>query len=321
MDSIKENDKRISGMIILNKGIGISSRKEIDNVGRVLNVKTGHIGTLDPEATGVLPVLLGNTCKLSKYLIEHDKEYIVKMQFGYETDTLDLEGEKIFKDNEQDIKALINSDNISKVILKVNSFKGKYNQIPPIFSAKKYNGQKLYDIAKKDYDRAYDIAKLKAKEIEIYDIADLKVDYENYILEFKVKCSSGTYIRSLVRDIAYSINLHATMVMLKRTKVDIFDIKDALKLDDIFNMNSNNIFINDLPENERNRMKNVLESNIVSEEKILKTITNNIFELKEHRYSAFLNGLTTKTVKKDGIYLVYLKEKLIGLRKYKKRRT
>ena len=186
MDSIKENDKRISGMIILNKGIGISSRKEIDNVGRILNVKTGHIGTLDPEATGVLPVLLGNTCKLSKYLIEHDKEYMVKMQFGYETDTLDLEGEKIFKDNEKDIKALINADNIQKVILKVNSFKGKYNQIPPIFSAKKYNGQKLYDIAKKDYDRAYDIAKLKAKEIEIYDIADLKVDYENYILEFKV---------------------------------------------------------------------------------------------------------------------------------------
>ena len=120
MDSIKENDKRISGMIILNKGIGISSRKEIDNVGRILNVKTGHIGTLDPEATGVLPVLLGNTCKLSKYLIEHDKEYIVKMQFGYETDTLDLEGEKIFKDNEQDIKVLINADNIQKVILKVN---------------------------------------------------------------------------------------------------------------------------------------------------------------------------------------------------------
>lgn len=321
MDSIKDNNKRISGMIILNKGIGISSRKEIDNVGRVLNVKTGHIGTLDPEATGVLPVLLGNTCKLSKYLIEHDKEYIVKMQFGYETDTLDLEGEKIFKDNEQDIKDLINSDNIPKVILKVNSFKGKYNQIPPIFSAKKYNGQKLYDIAKKDYDRAYDIAKLKSKEIEIYDISDLKVDYEKYILEFKVKCSSGTYIRSLVRDIAYSINLHATMVMLKRTKVDIFDIKDAIKLDDIFNMNSNNIFIKDLPENEKIRIKNILEFNIVSEEKILKTITNNIFELKEYRYSAFLNGLTTKTVKKDGIYLVYLKDKLIGLRKYKKRRT
>lgn len=292
-----------NGLILVYKRKGKTSRNVVENISKKYGVKAGHIGTLDPMAKGLLPVLVGNTCKLSKYLMEHDKTYLVEMKFGYNTETLDFEGEileedKLFRENN-----IVDNEFFDMIIMAMKKELGSKKQIPPIYSAKKLNGKKLYEIARKDKEKAIEMAKEKAKEITIYNMYDISLkelwdnNPKDIVLSFKVECSSGTYIRSLVRDIAENMGTIAIMTDLRRISVG----------------NYNNI-IEDIDEN-------IEEEEIIlkkyTEEEVLKDNFKNNINLDKDRKKAFLVGLSTRVNKdkyNDGIYLVNIEGEVIGLR-------
>lgn len=181
----------MDGIILINKPKEWTSHDIVNKVKKILNEKVGHTGTLDPMATGVLPLLVGKGTLCSKYLINHNKTYKVKLELGKETDTADTEG-KIVEEKEVTNKML------EKTVIKevLNKFLGKQEQIPPIYSAIKVNGKKLYEYARKGQT-----VKIKPRQIEIYSIELLSIDKKLKQIEFEVSCSKGTYIRSLCEDI------------------------------------------------------------------------------------------------------------------------
>lgn len=182
----------MNGIIIVNKPQGFTSQDVVSKIKKILNEKkAGHTGTLDPLATGVLPVLLGNSTKLSKYLIEHDKTYVAKIHLGQKTETGDNEGKVI---EEKGVPEL----SVSKVEDILNSFLGKQKQLPPMYSAIKVNGKKLYE-----YARNGEIADIPEREIEVYSIS--LISFVNNEIEFEAKVSKGTYIRTLCEDIAKAL--------------------------------------------------------------------------------------------------------------------
>lgn len=190
--------------------------------------KIGHMGTLDPMAEGVLPIAVGNSTKMFDYFLNKKKSYIATFEFGYETDTLDATG-----------KIINNSNNIPSVedVKKVlNGFIGKNNQMPPKYSAKNINGKRAYELARKNID-----FNLKPKEIEIFEFKYLS-NQENKF-EFEITCSSGTYIRSLCRDLAYSLNTFATMTKLIRTSSGKFNLENSVTLESLLNSNIENYLI------------------------------------------------------------------------------
>ena len=181
----------MDGIILINKPKEWTSHDIVNKVKKILNEKVGHTGTLDPMATGVLPLLVGKGTLCSKYLINHNKTYKVKLELGKKTDTADTEG-KIVEEKEVTNKML------EKTVIKevLNKFLGKQEQIPPIYSAIKVNGKKLYEYARKGQT-----VKIKPRQIEIYSIELLSIDKKLKQIEFDVSCSKGTYIRSLCEDI------------------------------------------------------------------------------------------------------------------------
>lgn len=212
--------KEIDGVIILNKPLQISSNSASNKVKWLLSAKkAGHLGTLDPLATGVLPVALGKATKLFDRFLKKTKTYIATFEFGYETDTLDCEGEI---ENKKDCDITIGD--INKVL---DDFKGEISQMPPKYSAKRVNGKRAYDLARAGIEFT-----LSPKNITIYEIKVLNKLNKN-IFEFEITCSSGTYIRSIARDMAYKLNTYGTMIKLVRTKCGIFDIKNAVTFEDI----------------------------------------------------------------------------------------
>ena len=291
------------GLILVYKKKGKTSRNVVENISKKYGVKAGHIGTLDPMAKGLLPVLVGNTCKLSKYLMEHDKTYLVEMKFGYNTETLDIEGEileenKSFRENN-----IVDNEFFDMIIIAMKKELGTKKQIPPIYSAKKLNGKKLYEIARKDKEKAIEMAKEKAKEITIYNMYDISLkelwdnNPKDIVLSFKVECSSGTYIRSLVRDIAENMGTIAIMTDLRRIAVGNYD----------------NV-IEEIDEN-INEEEIILKK--YTEEEVLKGNFKNNINLDKDRKRAFLVGLSTRINKdkyNDGIYLVNIEGEVIGLR-------
>ena len=181
----------MDGIILINKPKEWTSHDIVNKVKKILNEKVGHTGTLDPMATGVLPLLVGKGTLCSKYLINHNKTYKVKLELGKKTDTADTEG-KIVEEKEVTNKML--EETVIKEVL--NKFLGKQEQIPPIYSAIKVNGKKLYEYARKGQT-----VEIKPRQIEIYSIELLSIDKNLKQIEFKVSCSKGTYIRSLCEDI------------------------------------------------------------------------------------------------------------------------
>ena len=182
----------MDGLIIKNKPKNCTSHDIVNKAKKILQEKVGHTGTLDPMAQGVLPLLVGKGTLCSKYLINHDKIYDVQLQLGIKTDTADQEGK------------IVETKNVDKKILEkeyiLNILKGvigKQEQLPPIYSAIKVNGKKLYE-----YAREGKKVEIKPREIEIYDLELLKINQIKGQIEFRVKCSIGTYIRSLCEDIA-----------------------------------------------------------------------------------------------------------------------
>lgn len=209
-----------NGIILVNKPRGISSNTVVNIVKRVIGAKkAGHLGTLDVAGEGLLPITINKATKLFDYFLNKDKEYISVFKFGETTDTLDLEGQITASDDK-----IISQSLVKSVLYK---FIGKQNQMPPAYSAKKINGQKAYDLARRGEEPL-----LRPKEIEIYDLSLLR-QLEQNTFEFKVHCSSGTYIRSLCRDIATSLSTYGVMLSILRTKCGIFELKDAQSLEEI----------------------------------------------------------------------------------------
>lgn len=218
----------MNGILVINKDLGYTSRDVVNGVGKCLDTeKVGHTGTLDPMASGVLVLCVGNALKMCELLTNHDKEYIAGVTLGIETDTLDLEG-NVLKDEVVNL-----SDEEIKEVL--NSFIGSYNQEVPKYSAVKINGKKLYEYARSGID-----IKLPSRMIDINSL-ELVSDIERIDgkINFKIKCevSKGTYIRSLVRDIGYKLETCAVMNSLVRTRLGNFKIQNAYSLDDIKNGN------------------------------------------------------------------------------------
>ena len=214
----------MNGIIVINKPKDYTSRDIVNIVSKRLNTKkVGHTGTLDPLATGVLVLPIGRALKVSELLTSNTKEYIAEVILGYETDMLDITG--------TEIKRNIPSVTKEELLKVLKSYIGKYNQEVPLYSAVKVGGKKLYE-----YARSGTPVIPPSKEVEVYSlelISDLK--HIKDAVEFTIRCevSKGTYIRSLIRDIAYSLNTYGTMKNLIRTRQGIFTLKDAYTLKDI----------------------------------------------------------------------------------------
>ena len=294
------------GLILVYKRKGNTSRRVVEKISKKYNTKAGHIGTLDPMAKGLLPILVGNSCKLSKYLMEHDKTYLVEMRFGYHTETLDSEGDILEEDIQFRENNIVDNEFFDRIISAMKKEMGTKKQIPPIYSAKKLNGNKLYEIARKDKEKAIEMAREKAKEITIYNMYDISLkelwdnNPKDILLSFKVECSSGTYIRSLVRDIAENMGTIAIMTDLRRIAVGNYDNIDNIIEEIDENINEEEIILKKY-----------------TEEEVLKDNFKNNINLDKDRKKAFLVGLSTRVNEdkyNDGIYLVNIEGEVIGLR-------
>lgn len=270
-------NQQINGIIIINKPKNYTSHDVVAKVKKILKIKkVGHTGTLDPNATGVLPLLLNQGTKLSKYLIEHDKEYEVTLKLGIKTDTLDGEG-TIVKEEQVNFETI--SVQIEEVLC---SLIGKQKQIPPMYSAIKVNGKKLYE-----YARNGQIIEVKPREIEIYGITLQKLEKEENEIKFQVSCSKGTYIRSLCEQIAEKLGTIGYMKELNRTKVGKFWIEKSITIEEL------------------ESKKTKLEENIITMQEFFKELPS--ISLKEKELQKFLNGVKIPTKTKDGIYNIYEK--------------
>ena len=271
----------MDGIIVINKEKGCTSHDIVYKVKKMFNTKVGHTGTLDPNATGVLPILLGKGTKISKYLIEHDKEYEVVLQLGVKTTTADEEGEII--EEKEVLKESLEQLKIERIL---KSFIGKIKQMPPKYSAIKVNGRKLYEYARKGQE-----VEIKPREVEIYNIEITNIQKEKKQIEFKVSCSKGTYIRTLCEDIAEKMRTVGYMKELKRTKVGNFNIEQAITLGQL---------------QEKENIKIItIEEMFKDKEEII---------LEDSKIILLLNGVKMNMKKPNGIYRIYNKQnKFIGL--------
>lgn len=273
----------MNGILIVNKPLNYTSHDIVYKVKKITGMKVGHTGTLDPMATGVLPLLIGKGTLCSKYLINHDKIYNVKLQLGTKTDTADSEGNII---EQKEIKEEMLFKNIVEKTL--NDFIGKQEQIPPMYSAIKVNGKKLYEYARKG-----EKVEIKPRQIEIYDIKLLRIDKENKQIEFCVKCSKGTYIRSLCEDISEKLDTVGYMIGLDRIQVGEFNIKQAISIGKLENN------------------KEIIKDKIITVEELFRNLDK--IELDKRKLELFLNGVQLSYSNIDGIYRIYSKENFIGI--------
>ena len=206
------------GIIVINKEKGFTSHDVVNVVRKTLGMrKVGHTGTLDPEAEGVLPICLGKGTKVSDMLMFSDKEYIAGVKLGISTDTQDIWGNVLDTSDKA-----VSREEFEKV---VNSFVGEITQVPPMYSAIKVNGKKLYEYARegKEIER-------KERKVTIYSIDVLSFEDE---IKIRVACSKGTYIRTLINDIGEALGTYACMNSLTRTKSSVFTLENAVTLDEL----------------------------------------------------------------------------------------
>lgn len=274
-------------IFILNKPLEFTSQDAVSKLKKILNQKkAGHTGTLDPMATGVLPILVGETTKLSKYLVEHKKTYIAVLKLGTCTETGDSEG-KIIEEKKVNIENLTKD----KVEFVLNEFLGKQIQTPPIYSAIKINGKKLYEYARNGIE-----VEIPKREIEIYNIKLIKLDKNEKEIEIEVECSKGTYIRTLCEDIAKKLDTIGYMKNLTRTKVNNFKIENAITFEE-------------LEKNKDN--KEWLISNSYAMEEIFDYLPK--LELNDRKKDLFLNGVQLTFKEKDGLYNIYNNKNYLGI--------
>ena len=270
----------MDGIIIINKPKNCTSHDIVRRAKKILNKKVGHTGTLDPNATGVLPLLIGKGTELSKYLINHDKTYEAVLKLGEKTDTADSEGEVVEAKGVQ--PSNLEKENVKKVL---KALIGKQEQIPPMYSAIKVNGKKLYEYARKG-----EKIEIEPRKIEIYNLELINVDVEKQEITYRVKCSKGTYIRTLCEQIAENLGTVGYMKELKRTQVGEFKIENAISVDEL---------------------ENIDEHKIITIEKYFDR--NSKINLNENKLKLFLNGVQLTYNFEDGIYKIYCSEKFIGI--------
>lgn len=210
----------MNGVLNIFKNKGMTSFDVVSRVRKIAKEKkVGHTGTLDPEAEGVLPVCLGKGTKIIDYIMNSEKGYSVKFKLGIKTTTYDLEGEIL----EERDTSFLKEEEVKNVI---NSFKGEYLQVPPMFSALKKNGVRLYELARKGIE-----VEREGRNITIYNIENINIDLPYVSMD--VTCSKGTYIRSLCYDIGERLNVFATMTDLKRFKTSFFCEEDSININDL----------------------------------------------------------------------------------------
>lgn len=268
----------MDGIIVVDKSKEVTSNDVVNKVKRMLNVKVGHTGTLDPNATGVLPLLLGKGTKFSKYLINHDKKYIATLKLGVKTTTADVEGEIIEREDVDD--NIFDEKYISEVL---KCFVGNLIQTPPIYSAIKVKGKKLYEYARNNIE-----IEIPKRNIEIYSINLIEFNKEDKTIIFEVECSKGTYIRSLCEDIAEKLGTIGYMKELRRTKVGEFCLAEAVTIEELENNKANEIW---------------LKNKIISLEDLLKN--NGCINLKKKEIQKFFNGVKLKCSNENGIYKIF----------------
>ena len=268
------------GFLNVNKPSGITSHKVIDILRKITGIKQiGHSGTLDPLASGVLPVAIGKASRLIDYLPQ-DKRYKVTMQFGFISDTYDIEGNLEKTDSEK-----ISQKEVQKIISK---FIGVQKQIPPAYSAVHYNGKRLYELA-----RAGKIPDdIPCRKIVIYKNEIINFDFEKQILSLDIACSKGTYIRSIVHDIGTILKVGAVMTELIRTESSGMNIQNSLVLSDALQLSDIEKFI-------------INPINILPLKK---------YEIDENTYKIVLNGNKFKNVQNiSGEILLVKNNQVIAL--------
>ena len=205
----------MDGILVIDKPLGVTSHDMVSFTRRLFGIKkVGHTGTLDPAATGVLPICIGKATKAADMLTASDKGYTAQMVLGMTTDTLDAEGEIL---TEQPVS--VTREEFENAIM---SFVGEIEQIPPMFSAIKQGGKKLYELAREGIS-----VERKPRSVEIFSIEIHEIDMENYTATFSVHCSKGTYIRTLCEDIGMNLGCGAYMNTLRRIKSAGFTLSDS----------------------------------------------------------------------------------------------
>lgn len=275
----------MDGIIILDKSSNVFSRTAGWHVAKMFGEKKfGHIGTLDPMATGVLPIAIGNATKMIPFVEENTpnkKEYLFGLRFGVDTDSLDITGKTL-----QTSYKIPNDDDIRNACTKIRDFE---TQIPPMFSAVHINGKRAYELA-----RNGQTIELKPRPIKIYELEYIGKNDDEY--NFRIICSRGTYVRSVVRDIAKICDSLATTTYIRRTFSNGFDIKNAIKLDFLEKLYNNNERIDKYLMQPDCALGDIPVINLNNEDTVL-----------------YKNGGFVKTGETDGMCRVYCGKTFIGM--------
>ncbi|SQC07342.1 tRNA pseudouridine synthase B [Clostridium perfringens] len=268
----------MNGVINIYKNTGMTSFDVVAMVRRVAKMKkVGHTGTLDPAASGVLPVCLGKATKIIDYIMENKKVYRVNLKLGMVTDTYDLEGEVL---REEDASHITKDE----ILNCINSFLGRIDQVPPMYSALKQNGVRLYELARQGIE-----VHREARKVTIYSIENIKIE-SNDNIQMDVCCSKGTYIRSLCYDIGEKLNVGATMTALERIQNGPFTKEEAINIEDL--------------------TEELLEKHIISIEKALDsfekiTVNEKFGKLLRNGVKVFDNRMYSEEVEFNKLYRVY----------------
>lgn len=269
----------MTGFIVVNKARGVSSAREVAIIKRLVGVSCGHMGTLDPMATGVLPVAIGNAARLFDYFLGKRKTYVAKFRFGTDSDTLDITGNLC-----ENAGRVPSEEEIEGVL---SAFTGEILQVPPRYSAKNINGKRGYELARAGVE-----FELAPKSVRIYSLRVIAKDCGEYT--FEIECGGGTYIRSLARDIAAALGTCAVMSALERTKSGPFEINSAVSTDILTAEN--------------------IKDHIIPTESVLDC--ESIYPEGKDAFRLF-NGLSVPCDREDGIYKIYKDGGFYGLAEVK----
>lgn len=268
------------GFFNIDKPSGITSGTVVNKCKWLSGVPCGHMGTLDPLASGVLPVGVGKATRLFDYFLDKEKEYIAKFTFGVTSDTLDSTGE---------LKAQGRIPSAEEIANVLPTFVGEIMQVPPRYSAKNVNGQRGYDLARKGVE-----FELAPKKVRIFGVELLGKAEEENTFEFKINCGGGTYIRSLARDVAEKLGTSAVMSALHRTKSGVFGIENAIPFSVL----------------EQDPSVEELEKYLIPTESVLPYARLCIAEKDEEK---LLRGLTVPIRQADGLYKLYVGGEFYGI--------
>ena len=272
------------GFFNVDKPSGLTSSTVVNKCKWLTATPCGHMGTLDPLASGVLPVGVGNATRLFDYFLEKEKEYIAEFTFGVSSDTLDSTGELT-------VGGRIPTE--AEIVAALPSLIGEIDQIPPKYSAKNVNGRRGYELARAGVDFT-----LPAKRVNIFGVELLGKGAGENSFRFKINCGGGTYIRSIARDLAFSLETSAVMSALKRTKSGAFNVENAIPY---------SLLEQDLPVEE-------LEKYLIPTESVLPFPALMITDKKPER---IFNGMAVETDEADGFYKLYQEETFYGIAEVK----